>query len=319
VISLAVNPNQQSSGSGGCPDDAFSVSAAAKSIGAADRANMRRILSGAISAPAAASAAKRNNQMRREPGTFITQSDVKGPRLPTSPSILSESPETAYSDLQNYVTTSVLSFCSSISHTHAPTHNSLLTSAIARTQLLHSVPIIPCTPPTLLRDLLTSAVEQCRCRVTEKCGCGFESFELQGDDGIGEEKDGVNMVFPVNLVLCCKNHEVMRSMTGIVGCFFDDWLASALHGQRRFVSVYVDVSLMGVDVGCADVLECVVLQVIRSAKFLFGNKSRFASSSRVCSYMLPFANACQPCEGALWIGKALPFMIRLQHMPFAAL
>ncbi len=246
---------------------------------------MRRMLAGSISAPAVASAAKRNDQMRREPGTFITQSEIKGPRLPTSSSILSESPETAYSDLQNFVTTSVLSFCSSISHTHAPTHNSVLTAAIARTQLLQSAPIIPCTPPTLLRDLLTSAVEHCRSRVTEKCGCGSESFELQGVDGLGEEQDGVKMVFPVNLVLCCKNHEVMRSMTGIVGCFFDDWLASALHGQRRFVSVYVDVSLMGVDVGCSDVLECIVLQVIRSARFCLG-------TNRISPHVDEFAVTC---------------------------
>ena len=95
-------------------------------------------------------------------------------------------------------------------------------------------------------------------------GVGCETYELAciGEDG--EENDGMSMVFPVKMLLCCKNSDAMKSMTGIVGCFVDEWLSSAVRSQRRFVTAYVDASAMGSDVGCVAVLHCILLQV-RSA------------------------------------------------------
>jgi hypothetical protein len=262
VISLALTSQLQSPDSGSVSDDGCSVSVVAASIGTRDSASMRRMISGIVKAPAAAAAAKRNAQMRREPGFFITQNESKGLRLPTSSPPAVESSDLAFTSLQSSVTASILSFCATIVHEPTLTPCPLLTAAIARMQLMNSLPILPCTSRSQLRELLTSAVEKCGCRITEKCGFGSESFELEGDGSIMEENAGRDRtVFPVKLMLCCKNEDVMGSMTGVLGCFFEDWLESALHGKRRFVSIYVDVASMGDNIECSVVLECIVLQV----------------------------------------------------------
>ena len=97
--------------------------------------------------------------------------------------------------------------------------------------------------------------------MTEKCGFGSETYELvsNGEDG---DRAGVGeMVFPIKLLLCCRNDEALMSMTGVIGCFLNSWLASAVHGNQRFVSVYVDAAAMGDVVDGVDVLGCILLQV----------------------------------------------------------
>jgi hypothetical protein len=295
VVSLALNPQQQSPDFSSFSDDGHNIAAVAKSIGMRDSASMRRMISGLIREPAAAAAVKRNSQMRRVPGVFITQNDSKVPRLSTASSPLLESSESACARLKSKVIASVLSFCASIAHDPTPTPCPLLIAAIARLQLVRSLPILPCTSRSLLREVLTLAVEKCGCRVTEKCGFGPESFELEPDSEIVEERKGEG--FPIKLMLCCKNEEFKGSMTGIIGCFFEDWLESALHGNRRFVVVYVDVALMGSDVDCTAVLECIVLQVRVFAAFLggFTLSLHLDQSAASCGYPPTMVGPARKC------------------------
>jgi hypothetical protein len=257
LVSLELNSHRQSLSS----EDDFSIAAVAAAIGKQDRASMRRAMAGAVNSPVAAAAAKRSAQMRREAGTFITHSDISAhSALKSQPENLPES-DSAYSHLQQHVTNHILSFCSSFSVSPAPSSSPLLAASIAREHLVNSSPILPVVSRHLLCGLLKSAVVQCGVKITEQCGVGSESFELLGDGRECHNGETVGLEFPVKLLLCCSNRDTMKSMTGAVGCFLDDWLLSSSRNKRRQVSVYVDAAAMGTDVDCMDVLECIVVQV----------------------------------------------------------
>ena len=250
-------PHPRSPGSASEDDD--SVVTAAATIGRGDRLVMRRMLAGFISGPIAAAAAKKSLHLQREAGTFITHSDV--PAAKPSLSLPPPSSASSHAHLQTHITSQILSFCSSLSPAPPPSPYPLLTATIARMQLLHTVPVITCAPRPLLHAILSAVVALCDAHVTEKCGFGAESYELAGNWGDKGAGGGSQMVFPVKMLLCCKDSGVMQPMTAIVACFMEGWLSSAVHGNRRFVSVYVDAAALGDDVGCMDVLECAVVQV----------------------------------------------------------
>ena len=265
---------------GSASEDDYSVSAAAATIGRGDRMSMRRILAGFISGPAAAAAAKRSLQLqRREVGTFITHSDVPAASKPPSLSPPPPSSAASHVHLQNHITSHILSYCASLSPSPPSSSHPPLTAAIARMQLAHSLPVITCAPLPLLHGILTAAVALCDAKVTEKSGCGAESYELQGDWGEG---GGGQMVFPVKLLLCCKADSVRRCMTGVVACFMEGWVVPAVGCSRKFVGVYVDVAGLGSDVGCLDVLRCVVLQV-REDRFFCCSCCLFCAASASCA------------------------------------
>jgi hypothetical protein len=256
LVSLELNSHRQSLSS----EDDFSVAAVAAVIAKQDRASMRRVLAGAVSSPAAAAAAKRNAQMRREAGTFITHSDIPAQTALKSQPENSPESDSAYSHLQQHVTNHILSFCFSFSAS-PPSSSPLLAAAIAREHLVNSSPILPVVSRRLLSGLLKLAVDRCGVKITEQCGVGSESFELLGDGRECPNGETVDMEFPVKLLICCSNRDTMKSMTGAVGCFLDDWLLSSSRNKRQHVSVYVDAAAMGNDVDCMDVLECIVVQV----------------------------------------------------------
>ncbi len=122
--------------------------------------------------------------------------------------------------------------------------------------------MILCLPRPVLRAVLTTAVEQCSLQITEKCGLGPETYEFASAGDVVAQTGGNECTFPVRLLLCCKNEDAMKSVTGVVGVFLEDWLSLAVKGNRRFVSAYVDAAAMGATVGFADVLQCILGQVI---------------------------------------------------------
>ena len=257
VIAVDFNQNQRSSGS--LQEEAHSLDDAAAAIHARDRSKMRLMLAEIISAPAAVLAAKRNAQVR-EDRTFITNADVAVPLMPSLSPLPSPSSDSSHSLLQSRITSQILSFCAELSPSHPPSP-CCLSVAIAHMHLNHSAPLLSCASRLFLVDLLTAAVDRCGLQVTEKCGFGCETYELATECDDGEKVGIEKMVFPVKMLLCCRNDQALMSMTGAVASFLNAWLSSAVQGNRRFVSVYVDAATMGDDVSGIDVLWCILLQV----------------------------------------------------------
>ena len=258
VITLELISNQRTFEA--VSEDDCSFAAAAASIGSQDRATTRRMLSKLISAPAAAFAAKRSSEMRREGGAFITHSDVATPKIPSSLSMAPQTSDSSHSRLKIRIASHIFSFCASSSSPSTTSYS--LHVAIASMHLHHSAPMILCLPRPVLRAVLTTAVEQCSLQITEKCGLGPETYEFASAGDVVAQTGGNECTFPVRLLLCCKNEDAMKSVTGVVGVFLEDWLSLAVKGNRRFVSAYVDAAAMGATVGCADVLQCILGQVI---------------------------------------------------------
>jgi hypothetical protein len=257
VIAVDLNPNQRSSSS--LHADEHDLAAVAAAIDARDRPKMRRMLAEIISAPAAQLAA-RSAQMRGEDRTFITNSDVAVPSIQSLLPFPPPSSDSSHTLLQGHITNHILSFCASLSQS-SPPNPCCLSAAIARMHLIHSAPMLSCASRLLLRDILTVTVDRCGVQTTEKCGFGSETYELASNGEDGDRAGVGEMVFPIKLLLCCRNDEALMSMTGVIGCFLNSWLASAVHGNQRFVSVYVDAAAMGDVVDGVDVLGCILLQV----------------------------------------------------------
>lgn len=258
VISVELISNQRTIDA--ASEDDYSFAAAAASIGTQDRATTRRMLSKLITAPAAAFAAKRSAEMRREGAAFITHSDVATPKFHSLLSMAPRTTDSSHSRLQITLASHILAFCASFSSPSATSYS--LNAAVARMHLRHSAPMILCLPRSVLRAVLVTAVDLCSLQITEKCGLGPETYELANAGDLGAQTGGKESTFPVRLLLCCKNEEAMKSVTGVVGLFLEDWLSSAVKGNRRFVSVYVDAAAMGTTVACTDVLQCILGQVI---------------------------------------------------------
>lgn len=258
VIAVDLNQNQRSSAS--LHADEHDLAAVAAAIDARDRPKMRRMLAEIVCAPAAVLAAKRSAQMRGEDRTFITNSDVAVSSIQSLLPFQPPSSDSSHTLLHGHITNHILSFCASLSP--SPPHNPCrLSAAIARMHLIHSAPMLSCASRLLLRDILTVTVDRCGVQTTEKCGFGSETYELASNGEDGDKAVVGEMVFPIKLLLCCTNDEALMSMTGVVGCFLNSWLASAVHGNQRFVSVYVDAAAMGDVVDSVDVLGCILSQV----------------------------------------------------------